>query len=284
MSTNKQTTIKLQEMKREKRKIVMLTAYDYPTARVAEEGGTDIILVGDSLGMVVLGYDTTLPVTVDDMVQHTKAVTRGAKQTMIVTDLPFLSYHISTSEAVRNAGRLIQEGGADGVKIEGGREIIEQVSAIVRAGIPVCGHIGLQPQMVNQLGGFKVQGKDFDTAKRIFEDALLLQEAGCFAVVLECVPTALATMISEHLHIPTIGIGAGEGCDGQVLVIHDMLGITDRYMPKFAKKFAELNQEMVAAVTTYATEVRDAQFPTPAHGFKMANDVLEKLQQEIRKS
>ncbi|MGZ4122398.1 MAG: 3-methyl-2-oxobutanoate hydroxymethyltransferase, partial [Tumebacillaceae bacterium] len=211
MSTNKQTTIKLQEMKREQRKIVMLTAYDYPTARVAEEGGTDIILVGDSLGMVVLGYDTTLPVTMEDMIHHTKAVTRGAKQTMIVTDLPFLSYHISTPEAVRNAGRLIQEGGADAVKLEGGREIIEQVRAIVRAGVPVCGHIGLQPQMVNQLGGFKVQGKDYETAKRIFEDALLLQEAGCFAIVLECVPTALATLISEHLDIPTIGIGAGEG-------------------------------------------------------------------------
>ncbi|MGZ4111069.1 MAG: 3-methyl-2-oxobutanoate hydroxymethyltransferase [Tumebacillaceae bacterium] len=284
MSTNKQTTIKLQEMKREKRKIVMLTAYDYPTARVAEEGGTDIILVGDSLGMVVLGYDTTLPVTMEDMIHHTKAVTRGAKQTMIVTDLPFLSYHISTPEAVRNAGRLIQEGGADAVKLEGGREIIEQVRAIVRAGVPVCGHIGLQPQMVNQLGGFKVQGKDYETAKRIFEDALLLQEAGCFAIVLECVPTALATLISEHLDIPTIGIGAGEGCDGQVLVIHDMLGITNRYMPKFAKKFAELNEAMVAAIETYATEVRDVQFPTQAHGFKMPEDVLEKLKQEIGNS
>ncbi|MGZ6525515.1 MAG: 3-methyl-2-oxobutanoate hydroxymethyltransferase, partial [Tumebacillaceae bacterium] len=174
--------------------------------------------------------------------------------------------------------------GADAVKLEGGREIIEQVRAIVRAGIPVCGHIGLQPQMVNQLGGFKVQGKDYETAKRIFEDALLLQEAGCFAIVLECVPTALATLISEHLDIPTIGIGAGEGCDGQVLVIHDMLGITNRYMPKFAKKFAELNEAMVAAIGTYATEVRDVQFPTQAHGFKMPEDVLEKLKQEIGNS
>jgi len=281
MSSNKATTVKLLEMKANNRKIVMLTAYDYPTARVAEDGGTDIILVGDSLGMVVLGYDTTLPVTMDDMIHHTKAVARGAKETMIVTDLPFLSYHISTPEAVRNAGRLIQEGGADAVKLEGGREVIEQVQAIVRAGIPVVGHLGLQPQMVNQLGGYKVQGKDFDTAKRIYEDALMLQEAGCFAIVLECVPTPLATLISEALKIPTIGIGAGDGCDGQVLVIHDMLGITDRYLPKFAKKYAELQVDMVQAVTTYATEVRDSQFPGTPHGFKMSEEVLEKLKEEI---
>lgn len=281
MSSNKATTVKLLDMKANNHKIVMLTAYDYPTARVAEEGGSDIILVGDSLGMVVLGYDTTLPVTVDDMVHHTKAVTRGAKETMIVTDLPFLSYHISTPEAVRNAGRLIQEGGADAVKLEGGREVIEQVQAIVRAGIPVVGHLGLQPQMVNQLGGYKVQGKDFDTAKRIYEDALLLQAAGCFAIVLECVPTPLATLISEALKIPTIGIGAGEGCDGQVLVIHDMLGITDRYLPKFAKKYAEMQVDMVQAVSTYATEVRDGQFPGVEHGFKMSQEVLEKLKEEI---
>jgi 3-methyl-2-oxobutanoate hydroxymethyltransferase len=278
----KTTTVKLLEMKREKRKVTMLTAYDYPTARIAETAGVDVILVGDSLGMVVLGYDSTLPVTMEDMIHHTKAVTRGAKETMIVTDMPFLSYHISTPEAVRNAGRLIQEGGADAVKLEGGREVLEQIRAIVRAGIPVCGHIGLQPQMVNQLGGYKVQGKDLESAKRIYEDALLLQEAGCFALVLECVPTPLATLISEALSIPTIGIGAGDGCDGQVLVVHDMLGITDRYLPKFAKKYAEMQQEMVAAVGTYVQEVRDGAFPTPAHGFKMAEDVLDKLREEIR--
>lgn len=284
MSTSKATTVRLQEMKRDQHKIVMLTAYDYPSARVAEEGGTDVILVGDSLGMVVLGYDSTLPVTVDDMVHHTKAVTRGAKQTMIVTDLPFLSYHISTPEAVRNAGRLIQEGGADAVKLEGGRDVIEQVRAIVRAGIPVCGHIGLQPQMVNQLGGYKVQGKDYEGAKRILEDALLLQEAGCFALVLECVPTRLAALISERLSIPTIGIGAGDGCDGQVLVIHDMLGITNKYLPKFAKKYAELATDMTAAISTYATEVRDGLFPEAQHGFKMSDEVLERLAEETARS
>ena len=281
MSTNKLTTVKLLEMKKEQRKIVMLTAYDYPTARVAEEGGADVILVGDSLGMVVLGYDSTLPVTVDDMIHHTKAVTRGARTTMIVTDLPFLSYHISTPEAVRNAGRLIQEGFADAVKLEGGRDVIEQVRAIVRAGIPVVGHLGLQPQMVNQLGGYKVQGKDYDGALRILEDAKLLEEAGCCAVVLECVPTKLAALISEHLTIPTIGIGAGDGCDGQVLVIHDMLGITDRYLPKFAKKYAELNVSMTEAVNAYASEVRDGVFPGAEHGFKMADDVIQKLKEEI---
>jgi 3-methyl-2-oxobutanoate hydroxymethyltransferase len=284
MNASKLTTVKLSELKKEQHKIVMLTAYDYPTARAAEEGGADVILVGDSLGMVVLGYDSTLPVTVDDMIHHTKAVTRGAKQTLIVTDMPFLSYHISTPEAVRNAGRLIQEGQADAVKLEGGREVLEQVQAIVRAGIPVCGHLGLQPQMVNQLGGYKVQGKDFETARRIYEDALALQEAGCFAIVLECVPGPLATLISEALTIPTIGIGAGEGCDGQVLVIHDMLGITDRYLPKFAKKYAELFTEMSSAVTNYASEVRDGQFPGPEHSFKMADDVLEKLQEEFGRS
>ncbi|PWK15558.1 3-methyl-2-oxobutanoate hydroxymethyltransferase [Tumebacillus permanentifrigoris] len=284
MSTSKATTVSLQEMKRNRHKIVMLTAYDYPTAKVAEAGGTDVILVGDSLGMVVLGYDSTLPVTVDDMVHHTKAVTRGAKQTLIVTDLPFLSYHISTPEAVRNAGRLIQEGGADAVKLEGGREVIEQVQAIVRAGIPVCGHIGLQPQMVNQLGGYKVQGKDYEGAKRILEDALLLQAAGCFAIVLECVPTLLAQLISERLSIPTIGIGAGDGCDGQVLVIHDMLGITEKYLPKFAKKYAELAGDMTAAIATYSQEVRDGQFPEAHHGFKMSDEVLERLVEETGRS
>ena len=284
MNASKLTTVKLSELKQEQRKIVMLTAYDYPTARVAEEGGADVILVGDSLGMVVLGYDSTLPVTVDDMIHHTKAVLRGARQTLVVTDMPFLSYHISTPEAVRNAGRLIQEGQADAVKLEGGREILEQVQAIVRAGIPVCGHLGLQPQMVNQLGGYKVQGKDLDTARRIYEDALALQEAGCFAIVLECVPAPLAKLISERLTIPTIGIGAGEECDGQVLVIHDMLGITDRYLPKFAKKYAELFTAMSSAVNSYATDVRDSQFPGPEHRFKMADDVLEKLKEEIGRS
>lgn len=282
MSASKASTVKLLDMKREGQKVVMLTAYDYPTAAKAEEAGVDLLLVGDSLGMVVLGYDSTLPVTVDDMIHHTKAVARGARQTMIVTDMPFLSYHVSTADAVRNAGRLIQEGGADAVKLEGGREVLESIQALVRAGIPVCGHLGLLPQQVNQLGGYKVQGKDYETAQRILEDAHLLQEAGCFALVLECVPTPLAALISEQLTIPTIGIGAGAGCDGQVLVVHDMLGITDRYLPKFVKPYAGLGQAMTDAIRSYADDVRQGAFPEAVHGFKMSEDVLARLLEENR--
>ncbi|MFC4768963.1 3-methyl-2-oxobutanoate hydroxymethyltransferase [Effusibacillus consociatus] len=277
----KLTTVKLKEMKSTNRRISMVTAYDYPTARAVEDSGADVILVGDSLGMVVLGHETTLPVTLDDMIHHTRAVKRGAKNTFVVTDMPFLSANISIPETVRNAGRIIQEAGADAVKLEGGREMIDEIRALMKANIPVMGHLGLTPQAVNQLGGFKLQGKDVESAKRIFEDALFLQEAGCFAIVLELVPTPLATMISEHLTIPTIGIGAGAGCDGQVLVIHDLLGITNDYMPRFVKKYGNLYETMVDAVKSYNQEVRDGVFPGSAHEFGMKDEVVAALKKEL---
>lgn len=277
----KLSTVQLRTMKQEKQNISMVTAYDYPMAKAAEEAGSDLILVGDSLGMVVLGYDTTLPVTMDDMIHHTKAGRRGAPNTFIVSDMPFLSTHVSISETIRNAGRLIQEGGADAVKVEGGREILDEIKALIRANIPVMGHLGLTPQAVYQLGGYKLQGKDVESAKRIFEDALLLEQAGCFAIVLELVPTPLAALISEHLSIPTIGIGAGGACDGQVLVIHDLLGITNKYMPRFVKKYASLYDTMVDAVRRYNQEVRDHTFPQPEHQFGMKDDVLTDLKKEL---
>nr|WP_245534009.1 3-methyl-2-oxobutanoate hydroxymethyltransferase [Effusibacillus pohliae] len=276
------TTVKLQEMKANKRRISMVTAYDYPTARVVEEAGVDLILVGDSLGMVVLGHETTLPVTIDDMVHHTKAVKRGAPNTFVVADMPFLSAHVSIAETVRNAGCLIQEAGADAVKLEGGREMLEEIRALLKANIPVMGHLGLTPQAVNRLGGFKLQGKDAESAKRILHDAILLQEAGCFAIVLELVPAPLAEMISERLSIPTIGIGAGAGCDGQVLVIHDLLGITNQYIPRFVKQYAGLYETMVDAVRTYAQEVREGTFPGPDHQFGMKEEVIAALKRELQ--
>ncbi|GIM48150.1 3-methyl-2-oxobutanoate hydroxymethyltransferase [Collibacillus ludicampi] len=278
---DKLTTVRMREMKKEKQKIVMVTAYDYPSALVAQTAGVDVILVGDSLGMVVLGYETTVPVTMEDMIHHTKAVRRGAANTMIVSDLPFLSYHTSPEDAVRNAGRLLQEGLADAVKLEGGRDVIEQVKRIVKAQIPVMGHIGLTPQSVHQLGGFKVQGKDIVGAKRILEDAFLLEDAGCFAVVLECVPSKLAELISEKLSIPTIGIGAGESCDGQVLVYHDLLGINNRYLPKFAKNYANLFTQMVEGIQSYADEVRSGRFPTEDYSFKMSDEILAEVKKEM---
>jgi 3-methyl-2-oxobutanoate hydroxymethyltransferase len=277
----KLTTVKLREMKSSGKRISMVTAYDAPTAKAVETAGADVILVGDSLGMVVLGYETTLPVTVEDMVHHTKAVKRGAKKTFVVTDMPFLSANISIADTVRNAGRMVQEAGADAVKLEGGREMIEEIRALIRANIPVMGHLGLTPQSVNQLGGFKLQGKDLESAKKIYEDAMLLQEAGCFAIVLELVPTPLASLISQQLAIPTIGIGAGAGCDGQVLVIHDLLGITNEYMPRFVKKYASLYDNMVDAVRTYNQEVRDGLFPGTAHEFGMKEEILAALKKEL---
>lgn len=277
----KLTTVKLRQMKADKRRIAMVTAYDYPTAKAAEAAGTDVILVGDSLGMVVLGHETTLPVTLEDMIHHTKAVKRGAKNTFVVTDMPFLSAGVSIAETVRNAGRIIQEAGADAVKLEGGREMLEEIRALIRANIPVMGHLGLTPQAVNQLGGYKLQGKDAESAKRIFEDAVLLQEAGCFAIVLELVPTPLASLISERLTIPTIGIGAGAGCDGQVLVMHDLLGITNDYMPRFVKKYGSLYETMVDAVQSYNKEVRDGTFPGPEHAFGMKEETIAALKKEL---
>jgi len=268
---NNITTAVIKDMKKKNQKITMLTAYDYGTAVVVDEAGIDIILVGDSLGMVVLGYESTLPVTMGDMIHHTKAVCRGAKRAMVIGDMPFMSYQVSVAEAVRNAGRFLQEAGAHGVKLEGGREVAEATRRIASAGIPVMAHLGLTPQSVHQLGGYKVQGKGDAAAKRMIEDARILEEAGAFAVVLECVPVQLAREITESLTISTIGIGAGVHCDGQVLVINDMLGIFERFTPKFVKKYANLNLQMKEAVRQYCDEVRTGAFPDDAHSFLTAS-------------
>ncbi len=264
-------------MKEEGRKITMLTAYDYPTALLEDRAGIDIILVGDSVGMTVLGYENTIPVTMDEMIHHTKAVTRGARYALIIGDMPFMSYNTSEREAILNAGRFMKEGGADAVKLEGGASVKEIVRAIVKAGIPVMGHIGLTPQTISMLGGFKVQGKDAQTAQRIIEDALLLEEAGAFAVLLEAIPAPIARRITERLKIPTIGIGAGPDCDGQVLVVHDMLGLFDRFTPKFAKRYVNLSHEMLKAFETYREEVLQGIFPTDQHSFHIDEKELEKI-------
>lgn len=261
------TTATVREMKRKGEKITMLTAYDYPTAVVLDEAGIDILLVGDSLAMVVLGYDSTLPVTMEEMIHHTKAVVRGTKRAMVVGDMPFMSYQASVADAVRNAGRFLQEGGAQAVKLEGGREVAETVLKITQSGIPVMAHLGLTPQSVHQLGGYKVQGKEEKVAKKIMEDAKILEEAGAFSLVLECVPKGLAEEITKNLSIPTIGIGAGVHCDGQVLVVHDMLGLFERFTPKFVKKYANLNVQIKEAVKTYIDEVKKGTFPDDAHSF-----------------
>ena len=264
---NKITTSVIRDMKRKGEKITMLTAYDYPTAAALDEAGVDILLVGDSLGMVVLGYDSTLPVTMEDMIIHTKAVSRAAKRAMVLGDMPFMSYQISVEDAVYNAGRFMQEAGAHGVKLEGGREVAEATRRIASSGIPVMGHLGLTPQSVHQLGGYKVQGKEDTVAKRIMEDAKILEEAGAFSLVLECVPAVLAEKITRSLSIPTIGIGSGVHCDGQVLVIHDMLGMFERFTPKFVKKYADLNVQIKKAVKQYCEEVRAGTFPGKEHSF-----------------
>ncbi|MDL2280746.1 3-methyl-2-oxobutanoate hydroxymethyltransferase [Selenomonadales bacterium OttesenSCG-928-I06] len=257
--------------------ITVITAYDYAMAKIIDRCGMDAILIGDSLGNVVLGYDSTLPVTMEDMIHHTKAVCRAAKRAMIITDLPFMSYETSIADGVRNAGRLLKEGGAQAVKIEGGEEIVPVVKAIVSAGIPVMGHLGLTPQSVHQLGGFKVQGKDEQTAQKLINDAKMLEEAGMFSIVLECVPSKLADKVSKSLKIPTIGIGAGNGCDGQVIVINDILGMDADFTPKLAKKYVDLNKIISEAVTSYMTEVVARTFPGEENSFKMSDDVLEKL-------
>jgi len=239
----KVTTLTLSQLKKNDKPITMLTAYDYSTAVAVDMAGIDTILVGDSLGMVVLGYENTLPVTMDDMIHHCKAVARGARYAMLIGDMPFMSYQASVDEAVRNAGRFLQEGGMDAVKLEGGRERLQAVSAIISAGIPVMGHLGLTPQSVHQMGGFRAQGKTAQAAKNLLDDALALHEAGCFALVLETIPARLARLVSERIEIPTIGIGAGVGCDGQVLVTHDLCGLFDRFTPRFVKKYADLNGE-----------------------------------------
>ncbi|MFT9847603.1 3-methyl-2-oxobutanoate hydroxymethyltransferase [Aneurinibacillus sp. REN35] len=271
------TTASLKEMKQQGKRIVMLTAYDYPAAKLAEEAGVDMILVGDSLGMVVLGYDSTLPVTLDDMVHHTKAVTRGAKRAFVVADLPFLTYHGTIEDALRNAGRLMQEGLAKAVKIEGGAELAPLIRRCTQAGIPVVAHIGLTPQSVHQLGGYKVQGKTPEAAQKLLDDALALEEAGAFALVMECVPKQLAALISQKLSIPTIGIGAGAGCDGQVLVYHDILSYGSDRVPKFVKKYADAGSLIREAIAQYAEEVRSGAFPAEEHTFTIKEETIEKL-------
>lgn len=258
-------------------KIVMLTAYDYPSARLAEEAGVDVILVGDSLGMVVLGYDSTVPVTMADMIHHTRAVRRGAGKTFVVTDMPFLSYQISPAQALENAGRLVQEGGCEAVKVEGGEEIAAQVRALTRAGIPVCAHVGLTPQSATALSGYKVQGRTAEAANKLLRDALALEEAGAFMIVLECIPVQVAQLVTDRLSIPTIGIGAGAACDGQVLVWHDTLGMFDRFTPKFVKKFETLGVKAREAVGAYAREVREGTFPGPEHTFTMNEVELKRI-------
>lgn len=271
------TTSTFREMKRNKEPIVMITAYDFPTAKLVEDAGAEMILVGDSLGMVVLGYDSTIPVTVDDMVHHTKAVTRAVKNSFVVADLPFMSYRISESETMKNAARLIQEGAAKAVKIEGGQELCSIVKQLVVGGIPVVGHIGLTPQSVHQLGGYKVQGKSVEEADRLINDALALQDAGIFALVLECVPHQLGSLISEKLEIPTIGIGSGAGCDGQVLVFHDLVQYASSLQPKFVKTFGNVGDMIRGAVSQYAAEVKSRAFPDLAHSFAMKEEQVQHL-------
>ncbi|MCK6627842.1 MAG: 3-methyl-2-oxobutanoate hydroxymethyltransferase [Anaerolineae bacterium] len=266
MST-KVSILDLQRKKEEGQPISMLTAYDYPGALLADEAGIDLILVGDSLAMTVLGHPNTVSVTVDEMLHHCKAVARGTKRAFTVGDMPFMSYQVERSEAVRNAGRFLKEGNMDSIKLEGGREVADTVRAIVAAGIPVMGHIGLTPQSATKLGGFKVQGKSAEAARRLLEDALLLEEAGCYAIVLEAIPAAVGRVVSQKLTIPTIGIGAGPDCDGQVLVFHDILGLFDRFTPRFVKRYADLRQPILEALQSYRREVEAREFPTPAHSF-----------------
>lgn len=266
------------QAKANQEKITMLTAYDYSMAKIVNDAGIDAILVGDSLGMVVQGYESTLEVTMDDMVYHCRAVARGAENALIVGDMPFLSYHISVADAVRNAGRLIQEGKAHAVKLEGGIDQVDNVKAIVKAQIPVMGHIGLTPQSVNMFGGFKVQGKDITQAQKVIDDALALEAAGVFAIVLEGIPEKLATLITKKIFVPTIGIGAGRYCDGQVLVIHDLLGMYSGQSPKFSKRYAALNETIQDAVKNYVTEVKMAQFPEAKHTFTIDDDIINELQ------
>ncbi len=276
----KNTVLTLQKQKKEGNKITMLTAYDYSTAKLVNDAGIEMILVGDSLGMTMLGYEDTLPVTMEDMIHHTRAVTRATSETFVVADMPFMSYQTSVYDAVYNAGRLIKEGGAQAVKLEGGAAVCEQIKAIVDASIPVCAHIGMTPQSVNTMGGFKVQGKNIDVAKKIVEDAKKVEEAGAFMVVLECVPAKLAAYVTEQLSIPTIGIGAGAGCDGQVLVYQDMLNMFGGHQAKFVKHFAQIGEAMKAGFKAYAEEVKSGSFPAKEHTYKIDDEVMEAVMSE----
>lgn len=272
------TINRIKGMKSKGEKIAMVTAYDYSTAKIVDQVGIPLILVGDSLGMVILGYETTIPVTMDDMLHHTKAVVRGTKRAMVIGDMPFMTYQISIEDALRNAARFIQEGGAQAVKLEGGVTVAERVRRVVECGIPVMGHIGLTPQSVHQLGGFRVQGKTSEAAASLLEDATALEEAGAFGIVLETVPAPLAALITQRVSIPTIGIGAGVGCDGQVQVINDILGSFTDFVPKHAKQYARLSDIIQSALAEYYDEVRAGRFPTDQHSFSMDESILASLE------
>ena len=282
MDTKKVTVLDVQQAKEDGRKLVMITVYDYPLGLLADEAGMDIVLVGDSLGMVVLGMEGTVAVTMEHMIHHIQAVVRGCKGPLIVGDMPFMSYNISMGEAVYNAGRLVKEGGCEVVKLEGGVDFAPTINAIVKAGIPVMGHIGLTPQTASAMGGFKIQGKDATAAKQIIDDAKAIEDAGCFSIILEAVPAPLGKLISETVTVPVIGIGAGPDVDGQVLVIHDVVGLYDRFVPKFVKQYANVKKVMLDALVDYKQEVADAKFPGPEHSFKMPDEALEQLKQMIR--
>ena len=270
----------IREMKQNGEKIAMLTAYDYPTAKIVDSCNIPIILVGDSLGNVVLGYDSTIPVTMDDMIHHCKAVVRGAERAMVVGDMPFMTYHISMEDAMRNAARFIQEAGVQAVKLEGGVTVADKVKRLVDCGIPVMGHIGMTPQSVNQFGGNLVQGKTVAVAQRLVDDAKALEQAGAFCIVLECIPKRLAALITQNLSIPTIGIGAGPDCDGQVLVINNLLGLTD-FNPKLAKQYVNLKDIMSQAISAYRDEVKGGQFPTKENSFIIDTAVLEQVKAKL---
>jgi 3-methyl-2-oxobutanoate hydroxymethyltransferase len=273
----KVTILDLQAMKRQGRKITMLSIPDYPMALLADRAGLDTILVGDSLAMTVLGYETTVPVTMEEMLHHTKAVARATRYAFVVGDMPFMSNNTSERDAIINAGRFMQEGGTDSVKVEGGANAAHIVKAIVRAGMPVMGHVGLTPQHFSLLGGFKAQGRDVQTAQRVIEDALAIEEAGAFAIILECVPDKIAKIVTERLRIPTIGYGAGVYCDGQGLVAHDILGMFDRFIPKFAKKYAGLSEQILGAFEAYVGDVVGGEFPTDEHSFHIKEEYLKEV-------
>lgn len=280
MSQQKVTISYLMEKKKKGEKITMVTAYDYPSAKMLDEVGIDTILVGDSVGMVVLGYESTLPVTMEEMIHHCKAVSRAVKRGFIIGDMPFMSYQVSVEKAIENAGRLIKEGGCDAVKLEGGSEVAHIVKAIVDMGIPVCGHIGLTPQRATMLSGYKVQGRDIETAKALIKAAKDLEDAGAFMIVMECVPDVLASIITKQVQIPTIGIGAGKDCDGQVLVYHDLLGMFEKFVPKFVKQYVNLASEIKRALTRFKEEVESGEFPKPEHAFHMNPEEAKKLLEE----
>lgn len=279
----KNSVLTFLKQKQDGEKISMITCYDYSMACLVEKSGINCVLVGDSLGMVMLGLPDTLSVTMEDMIHHSKAVSRGLSNTFLITDMPFMSYETSVEDAVRNAGRLMKEGRAQAVKLEGGTEVADRISAITASGIPVCGHLGLTPQSVNAFGGFKVQGKDEESAARILEDAKAIERAGVFMMVLECVPDELAKLITETVNVPTIGIGAGVDCDGQVLVYHDMLNMFDNIKPKFAKEFANAGGAILEGMTAYHNAVRDMSYPAKEHSFAADSAIIEKLRNGLEK-